>query len=197
MIQGKMGIISVLDEQCAFPKATDYTFLEKIRLAFDKKTPYFSKHPLKREEFMVTHYAGVVSYNIIDWLEKNKDRLKDDMIDLLLTSQCKFISSLIPKQDDENVGSGRRLTVAGSFRQQLLDLMKVINSTQPYWIRCIKPHPAKKPGMFSNFETMKQLRSSGVLETIRIRREGYCVRMPLKDFFARYKVISGEAGSDK
>jgi myosin heavy subunit len=203
LIQGRLGILAMLDEQTNFPKATDKTFLGKLKSSFGKGNNYFSSNPTTQEEFIITHYAGKVEYNVANWLEKNRDQLKPDLVELLITSPDKFISGIVPQNAREQLeatkgdaspakGGSKVTTLGGSFKKQLLDLMTIINSTTPSWIRCVKPHPAKKPNMFSNPSTINQLRSSGVLETVRLRREGYSVRIPLEEFWKKYRSIIAE-----
>ncbi|EFC48154.1 myosin [Naegleria gruberi] len=198
MIQGsKSGILKVLDDQSALQSATDQKFFEMITQTY-KSHEYFIHAPLWKEEFAVKHYAGEVKYNIKDWIEKNKDILRDDIIDIISQSKIEFVAKTIcPEKKDftSNKKDKKPSTVTGSFKKQLIELLDLINSTSPHWIRTIKPHPAKKPGLFSNAEVVKQLNSSGVLETIRIRKEGYSVRIPHELFFNKYNVIIGEGSS--
>ncbi|KAL9642746.1 hypothetical protein ABK040_009823 [Willaertia magna] len=197
MIKDGNGILGTLDVQSALVQGTDQQFVENVTKACKENrefSPYFISNPLKKEDFTVVHYAGEVSYNTKNWIEKNRDILKDDIIDVLQRSKISLVAKdFCPEKKDFTPKKEKKpTTVSGGFRKQLSDLLDVINSTTPHWIRTIKPHPEKKAGMFSNFEVMKQLRSSGVLETVRIRREGYPVRIPHKLFFNRYKIIINE-----
>jgi len=176
------GIVNALTDSCR-SSSTDIDFLERLKKDFLKKNKFFDASPLKREEFTVKHYAGDVSYTVTGWIEKNKDTLNNDLFQLTKASKCSFLVNLL-----ENTG-GAKDTVAESFRKQLNQLLTTINATRPHYIRCIKPHPAKKAGMFSNVEVMNQLRSSGVLETVKIRREGYSVRIPFDLFYHKFKIV--------
>ena len=176
------GVVNSLTD-CCKSSSTDIDFLEKLKKAYLKKTGFFDASPLKKEDFIVRHYAGDVSYNVTGWIEKNKDTLNGDLFKLTKTSTCNFIKDLL-----EDTGNAKD-TVGESFRKQLNNLLTTINSTRPHYIRCLKPHPAKKPNMFSVTEVMNQLRSSGVLETVKIRREGYSVRMPFDQFYHKFKIL--------
>lgn len=196
MIQGsKSGILKILDDQSVFPQATDQKFFDMVAQTY-KSHEYFVRPPLWKEDFAVKHYAAEVKYNTKDWLEKNKDVLRDDIIDVLAQSKLEFVAKTIcPEKKDFTKKDKKPTTVTGSFKKQLIELLDLINSTSPHWIRTIKPHPAKKPGLFSNAEVVKQLSSSGVLETIRIRREGYSVRIPHEAFFKKFSIIIGEGST--
>mgnify|MGYP001037719833 CR=1 FL=1 len=85
-----------------------------------------------------------------------------------------------------------KLTLGAQFKQQLTDLMAMLGSTEPYFIRCIKPNTHKKPNMLDQKLTYDQLLYAGMLETIRIRRMGYPIRYSLSDFFKRYRCICPE-----
>ena len=193
MISGKGGIISILDEECLLGKATDLTFLDKICDKFAKGHPFFERPKLaKVPSFRIVHYAGTVTYEVSGFLDKNRDTLKDAFKLLLNASSDPLIASLLPPPSE-----GVRYTVGGHFRNQLKDMMDVINSTNPHWIRCIKPHFIKKPLHFDGVMTLTQLRSSGVLGTVEIRKAGYPVRIKLADFARKYKVLAcGVEGVD-
>ena len=185
MISGKGGILAVLDEECLLGKATDLTFLDKICDRFAKHQFFERPRLAKVPSFIVHHYAGSVTYEVANFLDKNRDSLKDAFKLMMRASQDPFVAELLPEPAD-----GSRYTVGGFFKNQLKELMDLINSTNPHWIRCVKPHPAKKARMFDGVSTLTQLRSSGVLGTVQIRKAGYPIRLKLADFVKRYKVIA-------
>eukprot|EP00759_Apiculatamorpha_spiralis_P035639 PhF_6_TR36299/c0_g1_i1/m.52982/K12559/MYO10; myosin X len=189
MVSGKGGLMAILDEESSLAKGSDMGFLEKIEQAHNKN-PFFEKKKLAKSSFIVKHYAGNVSYEIHGWLEKNRDTLKDAMKLVMRASKNPLIATFIPAPVD-----AKKLTVGGFFKEQIASLMEVINSTNPHWIRCIKPHKAKKPLHFSGVETMDQLESSGVLGTVKVRKAGYPVRTLFQKFLARYRIISGADGT--
>lgn len=191
LMVAKGGIFSLLDEECQLGSGTDMGFYKKVVDAFDGKHKFFAKHKLARTSFIVHHYAGSVSYEIENFREKNLDTLKDAWKLLMRSSTDDLIKHLLPEPVEQ---SGARPTVGGFFKKQLQDLMDLINSTNPHWIRCVKPHPAKKPLMFDGNTTLNQLSSAGVLGTVRIRKAGYAVRIPLAQFVATYKMIAISKG---
>jgi myosin heavy subunit len=193
LITQRGGIIALLDEECLLGKGTDVGFLEKVDQAHGKH-PFYGKKKSSRDTFIIHHYAASVTYDVNSWLEKNRDTLKDDVRIIINAAGDALIKGFIeaPTPDQK-----ARRTVGGYFKEQVQDLMAVINSTNPHWIRCIKPHPAKKARMFDGVSTMNQLESSGVLGTVKIRKAGYPIRMTFDKFNKRYQIIVGDAATKK
>ena len=192
LITDSSGILGLLDEECRLQTGTDDGYLEKV-IQNCTKNPFFARKPTSRGTFMVKHYAGTVTYQVKGFLEKNRDSLKDDIKVILRNSSDPLVASLLPPPAER---SGRQQTVGGFFKLQVAELMYLINSTNPHWIRCVKPHPAKKPLMFDGVQVTNQLESSGVLGTVKIRKAGYPVRMTYPNFLARYKILIGKCPAD-
>ena len=189
MMTQRGGIFSQLDDECSLgASGTDEAFLAKV-LDVHTSNPFFAIKKGSRNSFIVHHYAASVNYTVENWLEKNRDTLKPDMKLLMRASKHPLIASLI-EEPDENV---KKMTTGGFFKNQLTELMDVINSTNPHWIRCVKPHPAKKPLKVDGITCMQQLESSGVLGTVKIRKAGFPVRPTYAKFIARFKCIMGSA----
>ena len=192
MIAGKGGILALLDEECSLGKGTDHGFLDNITRAFKPNKEFFDKKTLSKNCFIIHHYAGSVSYDVNGALDKNRDTLKDACKVLMRSSSHDFVKEIIPAPVEK---TGRKITVGVFFKTQLKDLMDLINSTNPHWIRCVKPHPAKKPLTFHGVSTMSQLGSSGVLGTVKIRKAGYPVRIVFEAFWPKYRVIALSKGN--
>ena len=187
MLMGKTSVLSLLDDECSVGNSTDLDYNSKLKNYFEKHAN-FTADRMKKDIFIISHYAGNVSYSVEGFREKNMDALKDALKELCNNSSKPFIAGLLPPPDTNKKG-GRSLTVGGIFRKQLGNLMDAINSTEPHWIRCVKPHHAKKPRMFHGGEVMQQMRCAGVLETVRIRKMSYCVRFPFDEFWKQFKTI--------
>lgn len=191
LITEKGGILSLLDEECLLGKGTDTGFLEKVAQAHERNK-FFEKKKTSRDQFLVRHYAATVTYDVNGWREKNADTLKDNVRTMMRESKDSLIATLleapIPPEQQQRT---KRHTVGGFFKEQVAELMRVIEGTNPHWIRCIKPHPAKKPRHFDGVQTMNQLESSGVLGTVKIRKAGYPIRTLFDKFVLRYKIIGG------
>merc|ERR1719369_1818757 len=201
LIEKPLGIFSILEEQCMFPKATDKSFAEKLldqhlgkNKAFEKPKPGKGKG---EAHFSLVHYAGTVDYSITGWLEKNKDPLNDSVCQLYGKSPCKLLATIYPPpvaEDTSKKGGkkkgGSMQTVSSAFRANLGVLMTNLRSTHPHFVRCLIPNESKTPGLMENFLVIHQLRCNGVLEGIRICRKGFPSRIIYADFKQRYKVLN-------
>ncbi|XP_054652143.1 unconventional myosin-X isoform X2 [Dunckerocampus dactyliophorus] len=205
LIEKKLGLLALVNEESRFPKGTDFTLLEKLH-SRHSTNPYYVKPRLADHQFGIKHYAGEVLYDVKGILEKNRDTFRDDILTMLKDSRLDFIYDLFEKvgsrNNEEKMGTARRKpTVSSQFRDSLHALMATLSASNPFFIRCIKPNMEKNPNVFDPEVVLNQLRYSGMLETVKIRRAGFPVRRTFKDFFLRYKIISKEkaaaAGDDK
>ncbi|XP_020707719.1 myosin heavy chain, muscle isoform X19 [Athalia rosae] len=210
LIEKPMGILSILEEESMFPKATDKTFEEKLNNNHLGKSPNFLKpKPPKPGQqaahFAIGHYAGNVPYNITGWLEKNKDPLNDSVVDQYKKSSNKLLVEIFADHPGQSGGGdagggggkggrgkkgGGFATVSSSYRDQLNNLMTTLRATQPHFVRCIIPNELKQPGLIDSHLVMHQLTCNGVLEGIRICRKGFPNRMVYPDFKLRYMILA-------
>ncbi|XP_061905899.1 myosin heavy chain, fast skeletal muscle-like [Entelurus aequoreus] len=210
LIEKPMGIFSILEEECMFPKASDTTFKNKLYDQHLGKTKAFEKpKPAKGKaeaHFSLVHYAGTVDYNISGWLDKNKDPLNDSVIQLYQKAANKLLAMLYAAHasvEDAGAkrGGGKKKgssfqTVSALFRENLAKLMTNLRSTHPHFVRCLIPNESKTPGLMENFLVIHQLRCNGVLEGIRICRKGFPSRILYADFKQRYKVLNASVIPD-
>ncbi|THU72589.1 hypothetical protein C4D60_Mb04t13790 [Musa balbisiana] len=185
------GIIALLDEACMFPKSTHETFAQKLYQTF-KTHKRFIKPKLSRTDFSIGHYAGEVLYQSDQFLDKNKDYVVAEHQDLLSASKCSFVSGLFPSLPEETSKSSKFSSIGSRFKLQLQALMETLNSTEPHYIRCVKPNNLLKPAVFENLNVMQQLRCGGVLEAIRISCAGYPTRRIFYEFLHRFGVLAPE-----
>ncbi|NWY47001.1 MYSS protein, partial [Sylvia atricapilla] len=209
LIEKPMGIFSILEEECMFPKATDTSFKNKLYDQHLGKSNNFQKpKPAKGKaeaHFSLVHYAGTVDYNITGWLEKNKDPLNETVIGLYQKSSVKTLALLFANYggaDADSGGGGKKggkkkgssfQTVSALFRENLNKLMANLRSTHPHFVRCIIPNETKTPGAMEHELVLHQLRCNGVLEGIRICRKGFPSRVLYADFKQRYRVLNASA----
>ncbi|KAA8589751.1 hypothetical protein FQN60_013116 [Etheostoma spectabile] len=207
-----LNMLALIDEESNFPKGTDTTLLLKMNQVHGKGNIYFPPKNNYETEFGIQHFAGKVFYDSKGFLEKNRDALSSDLIHLVETSTNKLLkhtfqdvlststikSSVNPRMIVTSANNSLRQasdskkrvpTLTGQFRQSLDSLMKTLTVCQPYFIRCIKPNDFKKPMLFDRELCMRQLRYSGMMETIRIRKAGYPVRYTFDEFLTRYRVL--------
>ncbi|KAM0846126.1 hypothetical protein ACQ4PT_055878 [Festuca glaucescens] len=151
------GVIALLDEACMFPKSTHETFAQKLYQTF-QKNKRFVKPKLSRTDFAIAHYAGEVMYQSDQFLDKNKDYVVAEHQELLSASRCSFISGLFPPLPEETSKTSKFASIGARFKLQLTSLMETLNSTEPHYIRCVKPNNVLKPAIFENVNVMQQLR---------------------------------------
>nr|XP_033506503.1 myosin-7-like isoform X2 [Epinephelus lanceolatus] len=211
LIEKPMGIMSILEEECMFPKASDTTFKAKLYDNHLGKSANFQKPRIVKGKteahFALIHYAGIVDYNINNWLVKNKDPLNETVVGLYQKSNLKLLATLFAnyagadsvaaevtegKKEKKKKGSSFQ-TVSALHRENLNKLMTNLRSTHPHFVRCIIPNETKTPGAMENPLVMHQLRCNGVLEGIRICRKGFPNRILYGDFKQRYRILNPAA----
>ncbi|GAA6107704.1 myosin-IIIb [Tachysurus ichikawai] len=200
-----IGILSLLDEQSAFPQATDGNLVDKLNSKF-KANPHFEVVRSHSPLFTVVHYAGKVQYNASGFLEKNRDNIPASIRTLFINSVTPLLSvlfaatisrtgTLMPRKAkmvnfvEDNFNSTRKQSVGTQFKHSLAVLMEKMFAASPHFVRCIKPNSSKLPDQVDSKLIMDQLRYNGLLETIRIRREGFSWRPSFKEFVQRYNIL--------
>ncbi|KAM6963110.1 unconventional myosin-VIIb [Aplochiton taeniatus] len=216
-----LNVLALIDEESNFPKGTDTTMLNKMNQTHGKGEIYLPPKNNHDTQFGIQHFAGVVNYDSKGFLEKNRDTLSADLVQLVETSANKLLKMAFHSELSSNTtkpsanpkfimtpknslrvrsqaadAKKRVLTLSGQFRQSLDALMKTLTACQPYFIRCIKPNDFKKPMLFDRDLCIRQLRYSGMMETIRIRKAGYPIRYTFSEFMERYRVLLNSAQCD-
>ncbi|OWK57886.1 Unconventional myosin-XV [Lonchura striata] len=199
--QKPYGILRILDDQSCFPQATDHTFLQKCHYHHGTN-PLYTKPKMPLPEFTIKHYAGKVTYQVHKFLDKNYDQVRQDVLDLFISSRTKVVANLffghaqvmarqrsLIRRSSTRTRRYKAPTVAARFQQSLLELVERMERCNPFFVRCIKPNNKKEPGLFEADVVKTQLRYSGILETIRIRKEGYPIRIPFLVFIDRYRCL--------
>ncbi|XP_060116285.1 unconventional myosin-Va isoform X8 [Heteronotia binoei] len=215
LIEAKLGVLDLLDEECKMPKGSDNSWAQKLYNTHLNKTALFAKPRLSNKAFIIQHFADKVEYQCEGFLEKNKDTVYEEQIQVLKSSKLKILSELFldvkaisptsatssgrtplsrtaikpTKSKTDQASKEHKKTVGHQFRNSLQLLMATLNATTPHYVRCIKPNDFKFPFMFDEKRTVQQLRACGVLETIRISAAGFPSRWTYQEFFSRYRVL--------
>ncbi|KAJ6774895.1 P-LOOP NUCLEOSIDE TRIPHOSPHATE HYDROLASE SUPERFAMILY PROTEIN [Salix purpurea] len=199
-----LGLLSLLDEESTFPNGTDLTFANKLKQHLNSNSCFRGE---RDKAFSVSHYAGEVTYDTTGFLEKNRDLLHLDSIQLLSSCSCHlpqiFASNMLTQSEKPAVGplykaggaDSQKLSVATKFKGQLFQLMQRLENTTPHFIRCIKPNNSQSPGSYEQGLVLQQLRCCGVLEVVRISRSGFPTRMSHHKFARRYGFLLLESVS--
>ncbi|XP_076621105.1 myosin-IIIb isoform X2 [Colletes latitarsis] len=216
LLSKPMGLLALLDEESRFPRATNKSLIEKFHSNI--KSKFYVRPKSDAVCFAVHHFAGRVVYQAEGFLEKNRNFLPPEVIQLVRQSQYDMVRflfqcpitktgnlySAVHETDSKKLSqshqntkerySSRGLasqsraqqTVATYFRYSLMDLLQKMVSGLPQFVRCIKPNDSRSPRFFDKEKVVKQLRYTGVLETIRIRQNGFSHRIPFNEFLKRY-----------
>ncbi|XP_051990099.1 unconventional myosin-VIIa-like [Xyrauchen texanus] len=207
-----LNILALINEESNFPKGTDATMLNKMNQEHSGNPLYIPSKNNHSMQFGVQHFAGTVYYDCKGFLEKNRDALSMDIMDMIRKSPNKLLNQIFETEQNKNNtmpsnkmnqilitpknslrqgnDSRRQIsTLSVQFRQSLDSLMKSLSLCQPFFIRCFKPNDKKMSKAFNRELCMQQLRYSGMMETIRIRKLGYPIRHSFKEFLYRYRVL--------
>ncbi|TPP58797.1 Unconventional myosin heavy chain 6, partial [Fasciola gigantica] len=186
-----MNIFALLDEECQFPQGSDASLLNKLNSQHVQHSQYVKPLSTAEQRFGIQHFAGVVYYDVEGFLEKSRDSFSADLAHLIKTSKNVFLQTLFNDNLSTALESRKRSSTLGlQFKKSLDSLMRTLQGCQPFFVRCIKPNDLKRPGLFDRALCVLQLRYSGMMETIRIRRAGYPIRHKFNEFVDRYRPLA-------
>ncbi|XP_076267084.1 dilute class unconventional myosin isoform X2 [Rhynchophorus ferrugineus] len=205
LIETKLGVLDLLDEECKMPRGSDASWTEKLYSKCAKYS-HFAKSRFGRSSFIINHFADRVEYESNGFLEKNRDTVIEEQISVIKASKNAFVHRLfagesqklqvpnaklkiVSAKAEPGAKKSHKKSVGSQFRDSLTALMTTLNATTPHYVRCIKPNDSKTGFEFNPKRAVQQLRACGVLETIRISAAGYPSRWNYVDFFYRYRVL--------
>ncbi|KAL7577776.1 hypothetical protein ACA910_010533 [Epithemia clementina (nom. ined.)] len=182
LIEGRSGLLALLNEECVRPKGNDFDFVQKA-LQQNKDSPCLIINKLDRMSFGIHHFAGKVMYDAEQFVSRNQDTLPTDLGDLCAKSN-NFIIAANMDSTASNKEGGRSApkraksnlvapTVWGKYKTQLASLMTNLRKTQSRYIRCIKPNMKKVPVLMEHIPTIEQLRCAGVVAAVTLSRSAF------------------------
>jgi myosin heavy subunit len=213
LIEGRTGLLAMLNEECVRPKGSDKEFVYKA-INQNKSSPcLIADRLLGPLDFGIHHYAGKVVYFAEGFLARNQDTLGEDLLEVSKKSTNDIIANHLQNEkmmhneveiDSVNRTAPRRgksniaaSTLWTKFRTQLNSLMKNLNETQSRYIRCIKPNTIKKPLILQHMTSIEQLRCAGVVAAVTISRSAFPNRLDHRACYDRFKVLKGKKASRK
>ncbi|KAI1889664.1 hypothetical protein AGOR_G00165270 [Albula goreensis] len=206
LIEAKMGILDLLDEECLFPQGTDQNWLQKLYNNYLDKNTLFEKPRMSNQAFVIQHFADKVEYQCRGFLEKNRDTMYEELIDVMRTCKFSLLANFYQEEEltttfnkgikvrparpgPKPANKQLKTTVGNKFRSSLYLLMETLNATTPHYVRCIKPNEEKLAFEYDSKRVVQQLRACGVLETIHISAQSYPSRWTYIEFYSRYSIL--------
>ncbi|RHY13005.1 hypothetical protein DYB36_009378, partial [Aphanomyces astaci] len=195
LIEGRFGLLALLNEECMRPKGSDVAFTNKLSAHYNDNDR-FELPRLKRNCFTILHYAGQVVYETSGFLVKNTDMLQRDTVLLLNRSTSPFVLSLFPQAEKPVTNRLKRSnsilgdSVGTQFKSQLNALMEDIRRTHVQYVRCIKPNATKSDTLFSKSSVTSQLQCAGVVEAVKISRSAFPNRLTQDHCLDRFQMLA-------
>jgi len=198
LIEGRMGLVAILNEECVRPSGNDTSFVSKLKTVNKDISVLVNERLHRPTEFGIEHYAGPVKYNAEMFVQKNTDVLPKDLLDCACKSSNDLISTELKAKAEASAaapttGRGRSkksaLTVGTKFRTQLTSLMANISKTRTRYIRCIKPNPEKEPVKLDLLSSAQQLRCAGVVSAVTISRVAFPNRLTHETAVQRFRCL--------
>ncbi|NWI63916.1 MYO19 protein, partial [Todus mexicanus] len=204
LIEGNpLSIFSLLNEECRLNRSSNTDlFQTRIEKALSNNQCLSRNKFSKKPNFIISHYAGKVCYQLAAMVEKNKDPIPPELVHVLQDSKDPLLQKLFPvtERNENNLKTQNRaavVTVVSKFKGSLEHLMQILNSTAPHYIRCIKPNADCKAMTFKREEVLSQLQACGIVEAISISAAGFPVRIPFQSFAERYEILRKSCGFNK
>ena len=213
LIEGRGGLLAMLNEECVRPTGNDRDFVSKATNQNKSSSCLIKEKIMGPMDFGIHHYAGKVVYLAEGFVGRNQDTLPTDLQAVAKKSSNEIIAEHLendkmtksdsaaaaaapgrgpgfkpgpPRRGKSNIAAD---TVWTKFRSQLNSLMKMLNETQSRYIRCIKPNVMKKPKILQHMSTVEQLRCAGVVAAVTISRSAFPNRLDHRSCLERFKML--------
>ncbi|CBZ54561.1 hypothetical protein NCLIV_049900 [Neospora caninum Liverpool] len=183
------SVLSALEDQCLAPGGSDEKFLSNCKNTLKGTNKFKPAKVCPNINFLIAHTVGDIQYNAEGFLFKNKDVLRAEIMEIVQQSSNPVVAQLFAGIVMEKGKMAKGQLIGSQFLTQLQSLMELINSTEPHFIRCIKPNDTKKPLDWVPSKMLIQLHALSVLEALQLRQLGYSYRRPFKEFLYQFKFI--------
>jgi len=208
LIDGKKtGIFSILDAQSSVPQSDDNTFMLTVNQIHEgagaggagagmvvPPPKLYENYVKKNGHFVIHHYAGKVLYDARGFMDKNRDELNTDLLQLLDQSKMELIRSVIGPTVREHLSEKKfnksKKSLSRLYCESLNVLIQKLRFTESHYIRCIKPNDEKRPNFWMGKLVLDQLTYSGVFEAIKIKKNGFPFRGLHREFIDRFKLMA-------
>lgn len=198
LIEGRLGVLSLLNEESLLATGSDASFAHKLA-SVSIENDLIDTPRLNQQAFTIKHYAGTVTYDAIGFLDKHRDTLLPDLEAVMSKSSSSIVAKIfeaapVPARNARSRRPGPKssmmaATVGTQFKKSLAELMEKISDTEVHYIRCIKPNSLKSAKAFEHMSVVNQLRCAGVIEAIRVSRSAYPNRISHRDCLINYAIL--------
>lgn len=158
------------------------TFVFKLTNVHRKNARFLRKKLDRSTQFGISHFAGDVTYDASEFIERNTDKVPESLLTLFTKSSNvlireQFVAFLQKSEEKRSTRATRKkstvTTVLDKFRVSLKDLMLTMSDTHTRYIRCIKPNDTMSIAIADHLLTVKQLQCAGLVTAIDLTRESF------------------------
>ena len=178
------GIFYQLDNECNVGQK-DMNLLSRI-LQQAKTNPSIKSSLKNKDKFFICHTAKDVEYTIGGFCTKNLDEFKLRMRDSIDSIKDELLQTMIGNNSGEERHKKEKF-LGGKFRSDMDNLAKALGECVRHYIRCLKPNEVKKKNYFVPWFSLLQIKYMGVLDTIRVRQEGFPVIKSYKEWYLKFE----------
>mmetsp|Transcript_22112 Transcript_22112/g.44341 ORF Transcript_22112/g.44341 Transcript_22112/m.44341 type:complete len:1202 (-) Transcript_22112:127-3732(-) len=177
LLERRSGLITILNDKCIQASSTAKNFVYQLK-QLNVNNPCLIQNKLARPtEFGIKHYAATLTYDAELFIPRNKEAISDELMKCAINCSNEVVSTQSKKTlgggDGAKVSRRGKSSIAasfvlGKFQRQLKTLMKIIEQTKTYYVRCIKPNTRHVPKITDHKTTLDQLTTAGLVEALNI-----------------------------
>jgi myosin heavy subunit len=197
LLDGLSGVFVALQEECVRPMASDEAFVAKVNKDNETHRRLIREKLYSKTEFGIRHFAGPVIYDATKFVERNIDRVSEDLLHCASKTKnsligCELQRALQKRGAKSKSGestSGTRIsgmTLIEKFSTELRDLLVAMDGTQTRYIRCIIPNEFMSPGVTNHLMTLRQLEYAGLMTSVALTRESLPDSLSYKALLRRF-----------
>ncbi|CAB9501494.1 Unconventional myosin [Seminavis robusta] len=195
LMDGRSGVFVALQEECVRPMANDESFVQKMKKVNESHPRLVNEKLYSKLEFGIRHFAGPVTYDATRFVDRNMDRVSEDLLYCAARSTNNLIRNELQRSSrklavksrmDESGRNTATMTLIEKFSMELRDLLLEIEGTQTRYIRCIIPNETRSPGVTDHLMTLRQLEYAGLMTSVALTRESLPDSLSYKTLLARF-----------
>lgn len=186
------SVFNLLDESCSL-NVRDVDFLANVK-KFNEGHENFppGNNITFKNLFIIKHTPGEIEYMVDGFRMKNKDFLRDDIVEKLTKSESPILKAQFVALQERNKKEANKKFLGFKIRREISQLiLEMSTNTDLHFVRCIKPNEEKNPMEFVDRVCYNQIRYLGVLDTVSMRKDCYHVRISYSEFYRKFGILEG------